>query len=63
MTPLPSPMMHTSRALPWMSTGSSPSMRCVSMSPAFDASTFPSIASEVVPVSSLTLTVAAAPSL
>ena len=38
-------------------------MRCVSMSPAFDASTLPSIASDLVPVSKRTLTVDAAPSL
>ena len=58
MTPLPRPMMQTSSAWPWISTGSSPSRRCVSMSPAFDASTLPSIASERVPVSRRTLTVA-----
>jgi hypothetical protein len=33
------------------------------MSPAFDASTLPSMASDLVPVSRRTLTVAAAPSL
>ena len=55
--------MQISFALPWISTGSRPSIRCVSMSPAFEASTLPSMASEVVPVSRRTLTVAAAPSL
>ena len=55
--------MQTLCALPWMSTGSRPSMRWVSMSPAFDASTLPSMANARVPVNSRTLTVAAAPAL
>ncbi len=46
VTPLPRPRMATRFGSGWSSSGTCASSRCVSMSPAFDASTLPSMASE-----------------
>ena len=62
VTPLPRPMMATCAGWSWTSSGRWAISFCVSMSPRFEASTFPSTASVVVPVSRFTETVADAPS-
>ena len=63
VTPLPRPMTSASRGSGWSSTGSRPRSRWVSMSPALDASTLPSMASARAPATWRTDTVPAAPSL
>ena len=62
VTPLPRPRIAACRGAGWSSSGTCASSRWVSMSPAFDASTLPSMASDVVPAASRTATVTLAPS-
>ena len=62
VTPLPRPRMAAVFGAGCSSSGTCASIRCVSMSPAFEASTLPSIASDVVPASRRTATVPVAPS-
>ncbi len=62
VTPLPRPRMAAFFGAGCSSSGTCASIRCVSMSAASEASTLPSIDSEVVPASRRTATVPVEPS-